>query len=216
MIKKLVLTFPLMIVGALTTFTLLQNPTPAKADMLNQTCWCKIVRANSNGSVTDIMSLDTGLTFHTLVPTSGDRGDCRNACGALYDSNKQAIADAACNANMTNDSDIRALWYIGTQNSNQVRQQSLQVHHGRYCPPAWMSNTNNQYGGATQDNRCKKEFAITGTNPPLANPVTPPPNGTPIGNWGFYWNGAMVAYGTAANGGAPGPETPNLPKYCAL
>ena len=216
MFKKIILTFPLVIVSALITFALLQHPTPAKADFLDKTCWCKIVRANSNGSVTDIIGLDTGLTFHTVAPTTGDRGDCRNACGALFDSNKQTIADAACNANMTNGSDIRALWFIGTQNAKEVRQKPLQVHHGRYCPSTWMSNTNNQLGGGTQDNRCKKEFAITGTNPPLTNPVTPPANGTQIGSWGFYWNGALVAYGTAANGGAPGPETPQLPKYCTL
>src|SRR5665213_1538988 len=64
------------------------------------------------------------------------------------------------------------------------------------CPATWYANVSNVLGGVTTDGKCKKA-ACDG------NMVSPnPPNGTPIGTWGFTWGHAFYAWGTAANGGA--------------
>lgn len=67
------------------------------------------------------------------------------------------------------------------------------------CPTDWTCNgcSPQVAGGITTDGKCKKVAC-------QANTITPyPPDGTPIGTWGFSWGNAFIAWGTTANGGAP-------------
>ena len=67
------------------------------------------------------------------------------------------------------------------------------------CPAGWTCNGCSPQvdGGITSDGKCKKVAC-------QANTITPyPPDGTPIGTWGFSWGNAFIAWGTTANGGAP-------------
>lgn len=204
-------------VFALTTSVSVSIPRPVQAHgILHKTCFCDAVYVDSNQNITKVIGFSTGLEFHVPVPTTGNRGDCRNKCALLYDQNHAAITTAACSANLPDNADIRAAWWIGNQNANQVRNNRLQVTYGRYCPIGWLSNTSNVDGGVTYDGMCKKEFAITSTTPPMTTPVTPPPNGTHIGSWGFWWNGALIAYGTPQNGGAAGHPNTSTQKVCKL
>jgi hypothetical protein len=68
------------------------------------------------------------------------------------------------------------------------------------CPTGWTCNGCSPQvdGGWTSDGKCKKVACQGNTIPPY------PPNGTPIGSWGFTWGNAFIAWGTSANGGAPG------------
>lgn len=184
--------------------------------LLHKTCWCEAVRVDPQQVITTVMSFSTGLDFHVAVPSTGNRGDCRNKCALLYDQNHAAIAAAACSANLPDNADIRAAWWIGNQNANQVRTNRLQVTYGRYCPIGWLANTSNVDGGVTYDGECKKEFKVSSMTPPMTTPVTPPANGTQIGSWGFWWDGALIAKGTPQNGGAAGPPNPSTQKICKL
>jgi hypothetical protein len=188
--------------------------------LLHKTCWCDAVSVDPNQNITKLLSFSTGLEFHVPVPTTGNRGDCRNQCGVLYDQNQAAIAAAACSANLPDGADIRAAWWIGTQNISQARSNRLKISYpvtsDRKCPAGWLSNTSNIDGGMTADGMCKKEFAVTSTTPPMTAPVTPPPNGTPIGSWGFWWNGGLIAYGTPQNGGAAVHLNISTKKVCEL
>ena len=80
------------------------------------------------------------------------------------------------------------------------------------CPPPWRSNTSNQIGGITGDQRCKK---LQGT---YSGPAFP--NGTQIGaNVAFTWGNEIWVYGTTANGGAAIYQQYNLqttPAVCDL
>jgi hypothetical protein len=67
------------------------------------------------------------------------------------------------------------------------------------CPTGWACNGCSPQvdGGITSDGRCKRLACQGNSIPPY------PPNGTPIGSWGFTWGNAFIAWGTSANGGAP-------------
>jgi hypothetical protein len=69
------------------------------------------------------------------------------------------------------------------------------------CPAGWSANPSNVVGGYTSDGKCKR--AVGGGI--AINPL--PPDGTPIGTWGFTWGNAVVAWGSAANGGAAACNT---------
>lgn len=206
----------LLLIGCLSI--LIPGVAEAHKPLLHKNCWCDAVAVDGNQNITKIMSISTGLVFHVLAPTTGDRGDCNNKCGVLFDQNRTAIAAQACALNLPNGIDIRAAWWIGTQNVNQARNAPLQVKYGQKCPGnGWMSNTDNQIGGITFDGKCKGEYTLTWTpaNPGLPA-LSPPPNGTPIGTWGFYWNNHLVVWGTAANNGAPGPASSANGKICTI
>lgn len=70
-----------------------------------------------------------------------------------------------------------------------------QVAHCK-CPKGWLSNMTNVNGGPTPDGKCKKLACANISVAPL------PPNGTPVGTWGFTWGNGLWAWGNAANGGA--------------
>jgi hypothetical protein len=55
------------------------------------------------------------------------------------------------------------------------------------CPSGSIANSTNQ-PGVTPDGKCKKEVCRPITGTPL------PPNGTPIGSWGFTWGDAIWQY----------------------
>jgi len=74
------------------------------------------------------------------------------------------------------------------------------------CPQGWAANQTNVDGGVTADGKCKK--AVAGCNLP-----NPPANGTQIGSWGFTWGNAVIAMGSAQNGGA---AVASCPKPFAL
>ena len=55
------------------------------------------------------------------------------------------------------------------------------------CPPGSIGNTTNQ-PGITPDGKCKREVCRPNTGLPL------PPDGTPIGAWGFTWKDTIWQY----------------------
>lgn len=69
------------------------------------------------------------------------------------------------------------------------------VKQGWRCPPTWISNTSNQLGDFTDDQRCKRMAGSITISPA-------PANGTQLGDWGFSWGNEVWAYGSTANGGA--------------
>jgi len=67
------------------------------------------------------------------------------------------------------------------------------------CPAGWYCNDCSPSidGGFTNDGKCKREVCVQDIVVPL------PPNGTPIGAWGFTSGSSFYAWGTINNGGAP-------------
>lgn len=79
------------------------------------------------------------------------------------------------------------------------------------CPKGWLANETNVDGGVTADGKCKKgvcgPFIIANL----------PPDGTPVGTWGFTWNNGLYAWGTTENGGAAICHTTVItPKVCKI
>lgn len=64
------------------------------------------------------------------------------------------------------------------------------------CPNGWLATHTNVDGGVTVDGTCKRVVCQPVSVPPY------PPDGTPIGTWGFTWRDAILAWGTKENGGA--------------
>ncbi len=158
----------------------------------------------------------------TVAPQSDDNmcaQYCSVAASAHYMS--QSVATNACAAGAPNGAVVRA--YAKTSGMPPVTPDRNTFHpvndigtlirvpavarHEWRCPPAWLSNTTNQPGGVTGDQKCKK----------LAGGLTLTPHpapGTQIGNWGFTWNHEVWGYGTPANGGAPIHIVINTPGIC--
>ena len=136
---------------------------------------------------------------------------CQNGCvGATTALDLQVTADTLCNPtyNVPNGSLVRT-YYKSPSGTYQlaatvgVLTNTPLIPSTQWkCPPTWLSNTSNQLGGITTDQRCKKQVAtISG--------VPSPPIGTQLGSWGFTWGNEVWAYGTSANGGAAfHPSTP--------
>jgi hypothetical protein len=202
-------------------FMVIAWASPALAD---RTCFCDAVMSglNMNDSVYSLTS-EANLTFPGalggLSPAAD--GDCRKRCNAVFSNKLGNIAQSACNQNRANNSSIYPVYWIGTGGKNGAAGGSTLTNtpsgpkFEQKCPtspPGWMSNTSNVPGGITADGRCKKEYAIQNFTI-----VPKPPDGTPIGTWGFYWGNSVVAYGNAQNGGASiNVQTGTNPAVCKL
>lgn len=171
-----------------------------------RTCFCDAVMSglNMNNSVhalTSAANLYFPGAFGGLSAAAD--GDCRKRCNTVFGQKLGDIAQSACGQNRANDSGIYPVYWIGTGGKNgagggaKLTNKPAGPVTEKKCIAPWMSNTSNIPGGVTTDGRCKQEFAIQNFT---INPK--PTNGTPIGNWGFYWGNAVVAYGTPQNGGA--------------
>lgn len=135
-------------------------------------------------------------------------GKCSKACSDLV-SGKNSIANATTLCASTNWSGgcVRGYGYIGaigTNNAdgtagNLICKAPVAAVTQQKCPAGWTCNGCSPQvdGGVTNDGRCKKLAC-------QANSIAPyPPDGTPIGSWGFSWGNAFIAWGTSANGGNP-------------
>ncbi len=149
------------------------------------------------------------------------------AVANLTSAQLQAIANCFCTNGAANGAEVEAFSKVGTsdwercQLVGHLNVIASTLHDSCNCPKGWLSNdytgeaggTANVDGGRTnnQPGGCK-QFACG----PI--PQKPwPANSTPInGSWGFWWNGAIWAYGTAANGGAAHCVTIGHPEECSI
>lgn len=178
------------------------------AHAATKTCFCRISHGPQGGPFSNFSSLETGFSINTLIISPANNGDCRNKCTEAFKNNESSIAQQACAAGIPNGNLILGISQLSTSGTQTAASRHLvnipeKPHVDMICPVGWASNTSNIYSttanpkaGITLDGQCKKEFQVQGLNIPT------PPNGTPIGNWGFYWGNAIVAKGNSANGGA--------------
>lgn len=178
------------------------------AHAATKTCFCRISHGPQGGPFSNFSSLETDLSINTVIISPANKGDCRNRCTQVFNNNEPSIAQQACAAGIANGNWILGISQLSTSGTQTAASRHLvnipsKPHVDIICPVGWASNTSNIYSttanpnaGITLDGQCKKEFQVQALNIPT------PPNGTPIGTWGFYWGNAIVAKGTSANGGA--------------
>jgi hypothetical protein len=201
-----------------------KSPTsrPREVTPLKATCFCKISKDNllSSRSATGVIKDLTGEVDRTFTFQGSDQ---QNTCQALCKSKaeqyvkSQSIATAACAANVPDHTLIVAYSAVGTrtydgaevigtlQNIPQDSQTTCT------CPANWVCNgcSPQRVGGVTTDGKCWKVVCKGNAVPPY------PPDGTPIGSWGFSRGDAFFEWGTAANRGAPHCDTLILrPNFC--
>lgn len=182
--------------------------------MPSATCFCVISYNNLDGQNSRSgecadLTFELGVTYGGLNPQKEDnRKNCAQRCGDLAWSKmqndpvfKQGIANCACSAGAGSGTMIRAFGGVGTREYRQGQTLGTLINIPEItkttctCPTGWLSNTSNIDGGVTTDGNCKKHVC----GPIGISPL--PPNGTPIGNWGFTWGNGIWAIGTSANGG---------------
>lgn len=169
------------------------------ANASHQVCHCKLNRYQG-GVYQQLNDYTTpvGKKFHKMILVGGDYGDCKAACTNWVGSNFSMVQANACSTSPAVDDVFIVRADINDSPAMQSRRYKVVKKYDMKCPSGWLSNTTNVPGGITTDGRCKLEHIIQSITPSL-NP--PPPNGTPIGNWGFYWNNALVEYGTPTSTG---------------
>jgi hypothetical protein len=181
----------------------------AKAAINKQTCFCVISKNNLTGNkhqsgVCNDLTGAVNLQFSGLQPSHSQReSQCAQACTAKAAplTGNQGVAQCACSQGAPNGTVINAYRAVGNNGQYDsahqigVLKNSPAVTQTK-CPATWLANQTNVDGGVTADGKCKK---LSGT---LS--ITPvPPNGTPLGTYGFSWGNQVYAWGTQANGGAP-------------
>jgi hypothetical protein len=178
-------------------------------------CFCKVSCANLTGqSSASMVVKDLGplFTYKGLDPMkAANQVDCAKLCttAAAPYTGSQAIATAACALGCPNGFHVIAYSAVGTkpyrpaQELGVLKNTPVVSQTICKCPTGWTCNgcSPQTDGGVTTDGKCKKVACQPDTISP------PPPNGTPIGTWGFSWGNAFIAWGTAANGGAPACKT---------
>lgn len=169
-------------------------------------CFCKAIQNVGPTAGTSIPNplIDFGqlATYNTAI---GHNKDCEDLCSKA----------ASKNANFNNKTwwcqlkkvaghhRVSAYSAVGANGIYRVAQSIEFDCTGGVttctCPTGWTCNgcSPQVEGGITSDGKCKK----LACQPNMIGP--PPPNGTQIGTWGFTWGNAFIAWGTAANGGAP-------------
>ncbi len=187
---------------------------------LSATCFCKISKDRLDGVVTatGVIKDLTGevnktYTFQGETQQGMCKGECSNTANKYVKS--QAVAAAACAANVPDSTSIYVYSAVGTKAYREVRpigrlKNSPAVAQTTCtCPPSWYSDTN-VLGGVTTNGTCKKLACG-----PLS--ITPlPPDGTQVGSWGFTWGNTIWAYSSNANGGAPTCSTTVIsPALCS-
>lgn len=166
-------------------------------------CTCVASKGGWNNGI--VHNYGVIATYPITVLNPGKK--CSDACSDKV-SGKVDIADATAMCASLNWSGgcVRGYGYIGAIGTNnadgtagklicttpvgEVTQQK--------CPKGWVCNGCDPQvdGGVTTDGKCKQ--AACGPNH-----FPPPPNWTPIGEWGFTWGNYFYAWGTSANGGRP-------------
>lgn len=189
------------------------------------TCFCKVSFKDLSGhtSATFGVCLDlTGVVNKTYGTMSeSNQVDCKNRCAtattALSTAQKQAAADYACGAGVSDATPIRSYSAVGTQAYRIAKSIGFLVNTPEQstttckCPAGWKSNTSGQDGGVTTDTKCYKMVC----GPMNINPL--PPNNTAIGTWGLVRGNQIQAWGTLANGGAAECKTHvYFPKECKI
>jgi hypothetical protein len=205
-----------------------KNPDGEKVQEIigTATCFCVVSFNNLTGQTgRSGVCLDlTGTvnkSYSGLLPMKDDnRKDCQTRCSdaaaKLSATQKQAIADCACSNGVGTGTTIRAYGAVGTKEYQSDQSLGTLTNNAQVsnttckCPVGWLSNTTNIDGGITTDGNCKKIVCQ-----PIG--VAPPPNGTPVGTWGFIWGNALYAIGSNVNGGAANCVTVVVsPKVCKL
>jgi len=174
---------------------------------LNAHCWCVISKDSLMYHATGVLKDLTGEVNKTYTfQGQSQQDDCQDKCqkkahGYIKD---QSIAAMACAANAADHTDIMAwsavgtAWYRGAEHIGILKNIPQMVQTTCTCPSSWTCNgcSPQVAGGVTTDGKCKKWAGL--------NTISPyPPDGTPIGSWGFTWGNSINAWGTSANGGAP-------------
>jgi hypothetical protein len=168
-------------------------------------CICYISANNISNQPTPAGAL------YALFNSNENQAQCQSHCAsAPSQPSLQATADALCTStvNAPNGATIRTYYRFGSGTFQLATVVGVLTNTPFIpstqwkCPATWNSNTSNQLGGITTDQRCKKLVgSIAG--------VPAPANGTQLGAWGFTWENGVWAYGTSANGGAAfHPSTP--------
>jgi hypothetical protein len=184
----------------------------ARADA---TCFCVLSTDNISGRGTPL-GFHVDLTSQVNTSYSGiwqqhevNQVHCAKICRAQVVAHTSNPSNAApfCAANFEYGRALGGFSKVGTKDYRPAADSTKSPSHfiayllhipqwfykTYTCPPTWLSNVTNVAGGQSSDGRCKK---LAGTLT-----ISPPPNGTQLGSWGFSWLNQMWAYGTAANGG---------------
>lgn len=171
----------------------------ARADA---TCFCKLSYIdNTNlksaiGVVKDITGEVNKKYTGPFQQGDANQTDCNTRCtnaAAKYTGNP-ALAAQLCAQGIPNGSAIRAWSAVGTREYKSAQYIGVLLNTPAVtstkcvCPPDTMTNTSNQVGGVPADGKCKKHVCGPITGIPL------PPNGTPIGTWGFTWENTVWAF----------------------
>ena len=167
-------------------------------------CTCVASKGGwNNGIVHNYGVIATYGLFDVNAP-----GKCSKACSDKV-SGKVSIENATTLCASTNWSGgcVRGYGYIGALGTNNadgtagklICTAPVAAVTEKKCPAGWVCNGCSPQvdGGVTSDGKFKKLAC-------QANSIAPyPPDGTPIGSWGFSWGNAFIAWGTSANGGNP-------------
>jgi hypothetical protein len=169
-------------------------------------CFCKAIENVGNTAGTSIPNplIDFGqlASYSTGI---GHNSDCENKC-SLAASNNGNFNNKTWWCQLLKSGGhhrISAYAAVGANGTYRVAQSIEFDCTGGVttctCPTGWTCNGCSPQvdGGITSDGKCKKLACQANMIPPF------PPNGTPIGTWGFTWGNAFIAWGSAANGGAP-------------
>ena len=165
-------------------------------------CYCKaIVYAGDDaGSSISNPLIDMGqvASYGTQI---GHNKDCESACSAAAARNQFFNDRNWLCQHIQRRGTIRVSAYaaVGTLHYRVAQSIYVTCSGGETtctCPKGWAANTTNVDGGVTADGKCKKLACA----PDAIGPF--PPDGTPIGNWGFSWGNGFWAWGTTANHGA--------------
>jgi len=185
------------------------------------TCFCKISKddltnqTSATGVLLDLTSTVNYTYSGFFQQSDANQTDCNTRCtsAAAPYTGSQAVATSACAAGAPDGTVVRAWSGVGTKEYKSAQQIGTLNNDAAQtqlkCPVGWASNTTNVDGGVTSDGKCKKLSAQPMSVTPL------PPNGTPIGTYGFTWGNAVYAWGTPANGGAAYPVT-IMPAVCSF
>jgi hypothetical protein len=164
-------------------------------------CYCDIKLGNT--PLQSLFSVHAYADPGAFPPPNylqNNQNDCNSRCSAAASNAKNgnaALVTAACNASGSGTMvPINAVAKYGSTNLPTQNPIGYVVRDTvQTCPSGWLSNLSNLQGGPTQDGKCKKVVQqLSGT--PL------PPDGTPVGTWGFVSGNNLFAWGTTANGGA--------------
>jgi hypothetical protein len=188
---------------------------PPQITLPRATCYCKISKDDlwSKTSATGVL-MDLTDEVDTTYGTQSENNqqECQSFCKtkAAHHFHDFTIASSACAAGVPNGTRIQAFSAVGKKGYRAAIEIGILASGGSSvtqtsctCPPTWTCNACSPQvaGGKTTDGKCKKVACEGNAIPPY------PPDGTPIGSWGFTWGNYFVAWGTTANGGAPDPTS---------